>query len=102
MKGKRRSIVTRVTKVTKSPVSEVFQGQIRSVLSTANEKMTATLQPFFSLQLDIQVTTKSHKLFKIGIIVDREIMSWLKPLTRFSAWLYALGLTVCISVWLAA
>jgi len=36
------------------PLAEIFQGQMRSCLQPVNGDPTATLQPFFSLQLDIQ------------------------------------------------
>lgn len=38
----------------KPPLAEIFQGQMRSCLQPVNGEPTATLQPFFSLQLDIQ------------------------------------------------
>ena len=38
-----------------SPVSSVFGGELRSVLQRQGVKESATVEPFFSLQLDIQV-----------------------------------------------
>jgi len=56
---KNKSVVTRRgaqgnTKIRPSPLAEIFQGQMRSCLQPVNGDPTATLQPFFSLQLDIQ------------------------------------------------
>ena len=38
----------------KTPLADMFQGQIRSCVSRSAGETTATLQPFFTLQLDIQ------------------------------------------------
>ena len=44
-----------------SPISAIFRGQIRSILHQPGLKESATLQPFFTLQLDIHVSfTISH------------------------------------------
>ena len=39
-----------------SVVSEVFGGEVRCVLQRQGVKESATVEPFFSLQLDIQVS----------------------------------------------
>jgi len=57
---KNKSVVTRrggtgnSAGASKPPLAEIFQGQMRSCLQPLNGDPTATLQPFFSLQLDIQ------------------------------------------------
>ncbi len=51
---KRRSCITRRTATSETPVAAIFQGQIRSCVNYAAGQPTATLQPFFTLQLDIQ------------------------------------------------
>ena len=38
----------------KSPLAEMYQGQMRSQVQHSNAEPTATLQPFLTLQLDIQ------------------------------------------------
>lgn len=38
----------------KSPVASIFQGQLQSCVQSSNGEPTATLQPFFTLPLDIQ------------------------------------------------
>lgn len=39
----------------KSPIADIFAGMLRSAVFKTTAKETATLQPFFTLQLDIQV-----------------------------------------------
>ncbi len=51
---KRRSCITRRTATSSTPVAGIFQGQIRSCVQHSAGQPTATLQPFFTLQLDIQ------------------------------------------------
>ena len=46
----------------KSPLAEMFQGQMRSQVQHSNGEPTATLQPFLTLQLDIQ----SDKISNVG------------------------------------
>ena len=43
------------TSFNESPVSDVLGGELRSVLQRQGAKESATVEPFFSLQLDIQV-----------------------------------------------
>ena len=60
--GKKNKIqVTRNTSNNEpSPVSELFGGLTRSVVSKAGAKESATLQPFLSVQLDIQHPQINH------------------------------------------
>ncbi|XP_033118074.1 ubiquitin carboxyl-terminal hydrolase 10-like isoform X3 [Anneissia japonica] len=51
---KNKSSVTREAHFDKSPISEIFGGQMRSILHQSGSRESATLQPFFTLQLDIQ------------------------------------------------
>lgn len=51
---KKKSVQTRRAEFAKSPIADIFAGMIRSVVYKALAKETATLQPFFTLQLDIQ------------------------------------------------
>lgn len=57
---KNRSCVTRrggdlgSTSGLKTPIADMFQGQVRSSVSRSAGETSATLQPFFTLQLDIQ------------------------------------------------
>ncbi|ESO96906.1 hypothetical protein LOTGIDRAFT_214445 [Lottia gigantea] len=51
---KNKSVVTRRATFSKTPISDIFAGQMRSVVSKTGSKESATLQPYFTLQLDIQ------------------------------------------------
>ncbi|XP_047219042.1 ubiquitin carboxyl-terminal hydrolase 10 isoform X3 [Girardinichthys multiradiatus] len=53
--GPRNKIsVTRQADFVRTPITDIFGGHIRSVVYQQNSKESATLQPFFTLQLDIQ------------------------------------------------
>lgn len=47
--------MTRSAELQTTPISRIFSGQLRSALHRQGSKATATVQSFFSLQLDIQV-----------------------------------------------
>ena len=47
--------MTRSAELQITPISRVFSGQLRNSLHRQGTKATATVQSFFSLQLDIQV-----------------------------------------------
>ncbi|XP_025114858.1 ubiquitin carboxyl-terminal hydrolase 10-like [Pomacea canaliculata] len=52
---KNRGAHTRKTSmIAKTPIAKMFSGLIRSAIMQASSKERATLQPFFTLQLDIQ------------------------------------------------
>lgn len=60
--AKNKSCLTRKTAVSKTPISEAFLGQMCYFYresSTGNHK-SATLQPFYTLQLDIQVISRTR------------------------------------------
>ncbi|TRY74502.1 hypothetical protein TCAL_01665 [Tigriopus californicus] len=50
-----RSCVTRRHTLSKTPLADIFQGQIRSCVQHSAAEPTATLQPFFTLPLDLQL-----------------------------------------------
>lgn len=47
---------TRCTELERTPLSDIFRGQLRSRVSRAGEQPTDNVQPFFTLQLDIEVS----------------------------------------------
>ncbi|KAM6408912.1 ubiquitin carboxyl-terminal hydrolase 10 isoform 2-T2 [Rhynochetos jubatus] len=49
-----KSSVTRQADFIQTPITDIFGGHIRSVVYQQSSKESATLQPFFTLQLDIQ------------------------------------------------
>ncbi|XP_041375605.1 ubiquitin carboxyl-terminal hydrolase 10-like [Gigantopelta aegis] len=51
---KKKSVQTRRASFAKTPIGDIFAGQIRSAVYRATSAESANLQPFFTLQLDIQ------------------------------------------------
>jgi len=51
---KNKTSITRTTDVEETPISRIFGGQFRSVLTCPGSNDSITLQPYQSLQLDIQ------------------------------------------------
>ncbi|CAJ0959286.1 unnamed protein product [Ranitomeya imitator] len=49
-----KSSITRQADFIQTPITEIFGGHMRSVVYQHSSKESATLQPFFTLQLDIQ------------------------------------------------
>ncbi|KAE8608701.1 hypothetical protein XENTR_v10011576 [Xenopus tropicalis] len=49
-----KSSVTRQADFVQTPITDIFGGHMRSVVYQQSSKESATLQPFFTLQLDIQ------------------------------------------------
>lgn len=63
--SKHKGMVTRKVVEHKTPISELLGGQIKSFLTTSGSKTSASIQPFFTLQLDVQsenVTSVSEAL----------------------------------------
>ncbi|XP_064610884.1 uncharacterized protein LOC135475070 [Liolophura sinensis] len=56
-----KSVFTRKANFAKTPVSDIFAGQIRSAVFQAGSRESAMLEPFFTLQLDIQ----SEKVYTV-------------------------------------
>ncbi|XP_054707677.1 ubiquitin carboxyl-terminal hydrolase 10-like [Uloborus diversus] len=52
--SKHKGMVTRKVAEHKTPISDLLGGQIKSFLTTSGNKTSASIQPFFTLQLDIQ------------------------------------------------
>ncbi|XP_032779466.2 ubiquitin carboxyl-terminal hydrolase 10 [Daphnia magna] len=74
---KNRGCVTHTTTYSKTPISNLFLGQMRSALYYAGAQSTATLQPFFSLQLDIQNEKVNSVRDALACLVSKE------PLTGY-------------------
>lgn len=56
MGPKNKGSITRCTEFGRTPLSDIFRGQLRSRVSRAGEQPTDNVQPFFTLQLDIEVS----------------------------------------------
>lgn len=53
---KNKGSITRCTELERTPLSDIFRGQLRSRVSRVGEQPTDNVQPFFTLQLDIEVS----------------------------------------------
>lgn len=56
MGPKNKGTITRCMQFAKTPLSDIFRGQLRSRISRAGEEATDNIQPFFTLQLDIEAS----------------------------------------------
>ncbi|GFQ92680.1 ubiquitin carboxyl-terminal hydrolase 10 [Trichonephila clavata] len=68
--SKHKGMVTRKVAEHKTPISDLLGGQIKSFLTTSGNKTSASIQPFFTLQLDIQsesVTSVSEALKEMTV-----------------------------------
>lgn len=54
--NRNKGTVTRTTDFGRTPISDIFRGQVRSRLQREGDHSTDVIQPFFSLQLDIEVS----------------------------------------------
>lgn len=53
---KNKGSITRSTELERTPLSDIFRGKLRSRVSRHGEQTTDNVQPFFTLQLDIEVS----------------------------------------------
>ncbi|KAL7635657.1 UNVERIFIED_CONTAM: hypothetical protein RMT77_013474 [Armadillidium vulgare] len=72
---KKKSYVTRTAHFSPSPISQIFWGQLRSVLQQAGGNTTANLQPFNTLPLDIQSPKVDTLKDALSQLVTREEIS---------------------------
>ncbi|KAK9325998.1 hypothetical protein V1517DRAFT_312398 [Lipomyces orientalis] len=66
---KHKVVVTRTTSAALSPITKIFGGQFRSVISAAHQKPSVTLDPYQHVQLDIsdpQIHTLEDALAKMS------------------------------------
>lgn len=71
---KNRALITRKAEFKRSPLSDIFCGQFRSALSQTGfkDKESASLEPFFTLPLDIQSDSIRHINQALESFVQRE------------------------------
>lgn len=60
---KNKGTVTRSTDFGRTPVSDIFRGELRSRLQREGDHSTDVMQPFFTLQLNIEVSISFLILF---------------------------------------
>ncbi|XP_036391726.1 LOW QUALITY PROTEIN: ubiquitin carboxyl-terminal hydrolase 10 [Megalops cyprinoides] len=59
VRPRNKAAITRQADRVRTPITDIFGGHIRLIVYQQNSKESATLQPFFTLQLDIQ-SEKTH------------------------------------------
>lgn len=57
---KNKGTVTRSTDFGRTPLSDIFRGELRSRLQREGDHSTDVMQPFFTLQLNIEVSTNAQ------------------------------------------
>ncbi|TRY87866.1 hypothetical protein DNTS_008918 [Danionella cerebrum] len=67
-----KTSITRQADFIRTPITEIFGGHIRSVVYQQSSKESATLQPFFTLQLDIQSEKIRTVQEALEVLVARE------------------------------
>lgn len=67
-----KTSITRQADFIHTPITDIFGGHIRSVVYQQSSKESATLQPFFTLQLDIQSEKIRTVQEALEILVARE------------------------------
>ncbi|KAL6422080.1 hypothetical protein ACFW04_010855 [Cataglyphis niger] len=87
MGPKNKGAVTRCTEFGRTPLSDIFRGQLRSRVSRAGEQPTDNVQPFFTLQLDVQKAESVKNALEILVGKDQlEGMTCTKTRQQIEAW----------------
>lgn len=60
--NRNKGAVTRATDFGRTPLSDIFRGELRSRLQREGDHSTDVLQPFFTLQLNIEVNINRNEL----------------------------------------
>ncbi|XP_016839579.1 ubiquitin carboxyl-terminal hydrolase 10 isoform X1 [Nasonia vitripennis] len=87
MGPKNKGSITRSTDFGRTPLSDIFRGQLRSRVSRATEQATDYVQPFFTLQLDIEKAESVRTALEILVGKDQlEGMTCSKTKQQIEAW----------------
>ncbi|XP_043259752.1 ubiquitin carboxyl-terminal hydrolase 10-like isoform X2 [Colletes gigas] len=87
MGPKNKGSITRCTEFGRTPLSDIFRGQLRSRVSRAGEQPTDNVQPFFTLQLDIEKAESVKSALEILVGKDQlEGMTCSKTKQQIEAW----------------
>lgn len=63
-------MVTRRTVMEKTPLSEIFRGQLRTrTVKNGENEPTENIEPFFTLKLDIEVIVYFKIYIKLSLII---------------------------------
>lgn len=74
MGPKNKGSITRRTEFGRTPISDIFGGLLRSRIHRAGDQSTDNIQPFFTLQLNIEVSLLDLLLSysKFCILTDKK------------------------------
>ncbi|KAL6260611.1 hypothetical protein P5V15_008131 [Pogonomyrmex californicus] len=87
MGPKNKGAVTRCTEFGRTPLSDIFRGQLRSRVSRAGEQPTDNVQPFFTLQLDVQKAESVKHALELLVGKDQvEGLTCSKTRQQIEAW----------------
>lgn len=87
MGPKNKGSITRCTDFGRTPLSDIFRGQLRSRVHRAGEQPTDYVQPFFTLQLDIEKAESVKSALDILVGKDQvEGMTCSKTKQQIEAW----------------
>ncbi|CAD1479173.1 unnamed protein product, partial [Heterotrigona itama] len=87
MGPKNKGSITRCTEFGRTPLSDIFRGQLRSRVSRVGEQPTDNVQPFFTLQLDIEKAESVKGALEILVGKDQlEGMTCSKTKQQIEAW----------------
>ncbi|XP_011873046.1 PREDICTED: ubiquitin carboxyl-terminal hydrolase 10 [Vollenhovia emeryi] len=87
MGPKNKGAVTRCTEFGRTPISDIFRGQLRSRVSRSGEQPTDNVQPFFTLQLDVQKAESVKHALEILVGKDQvEGLTCSKTRQQIEAW----------------
>ncbi|GAB0092632.1 ubiquitin carboxyl-terminal hydrolase 10-A [Sergentomyia squamirostris] len=69
--NRNKGTVTRTTDFGKTPISDIFGGQLRSRVQREGDHSTDVIQPFFTLQLDIEKAESVKEALEILVVKDQ-------------------------------
>ncbi|GJQ70892.1 hypothetical protein Trydic_g809 [Trypoxylus dichotomus] len=70
--GKNKGCVTRRTELVHTPISDIFNGHLRSRVHRAGDKSTDNVQPFFTLQLNIEKASNVKEALE-GLVCKNQL-----------------------------
>ncbi|XP_011311829.1 ubiquitin carboxyl-terminal hydrolase 10 [Fopius arisanus] len=87
MGPKNKGSITRCTEFARTPLSDIFRGQLRSRILRQGDQSTDNVQPFFTLQLDIEKAESVRGALEILVGKDQvEGMTCSKTKQQIQAW----------------
>ncbi|KAF7992221.1 hypothetical protein HCN44_001546 [Aphidius gifuensis] len=84
---KNKGSITRCTEIGRTPLSDIFRGQLRSRISRQGDQYSDNVQPFFTLQLDIEKAESVEGALELLVGRDQvEGMICSKTKQQIQAW----------------